>query len=335
MELSTFQFARPFALLLLVAVPYVLVAMWLYRRRTPRLRFPSSHLAEGLKPTLWTRLRWLPPLLRVLAVALAVLGLARPQVRAQRTEDVTVEGIDIVIALDVSTSMRAVDFKPRNRLHVAKQVIADFIRKRVNDRIGLVVFAGEAYTQAPLTLDYNVLLDVLKSVRMGVIEDGTAIGNALATSLNRLKKSKAKSKVVILVTDGDNNSGNISPTEAAAIAKQMGVKVYTIMVGKGGKVPYPVDGLFGKRYQYVEMPVNPALLKQIAKTTGGEFYVATDRESLERNFQSILDELEKTKLMEGGTYVRYTEVFPLAILPAVLLLFLELLLSATRLKTFP
>lgn len=334
-SLTTLQLARPGALVLLLLVP--LVVWLLARRRREGMRLPSALPVRGLKRTLTVHLRWLPTALRVTALILVVFALARPRIRAAKADDLSVEGIDIVLALDVSTSMKAADFKPKNRLHVAKQVIDDFISKRTNDRIGLVVFAGEAFTQAPLTLDYGVLRDVLKSVRMGVIEDGTAIGNALATSLNRLKDSEAKSKVVILVTDGDSNAGNISPTEAAGIAKRLGVRVYTIMVGKGGKVPYPAGrDLWGRTaYQQVEIPVNKALLKEIAKTTGGLFFVATDKASLERNFQRILDELEKTKLMEGGVYVNYTEIFPLPLLPAVLLVLLDLLLSATRFRTFP
>ena len=333
---STFQFARPFALVFLAVVPPVIWLLGRMRRRA-RLRLPSRLQLEGVGKTLAVRLRWLPDGLLVLAIALAALGLARPEVRDTSAKSLSVEGIDIVIALDLSTSMRAADFRPQNRLHVAKQTIADFIRKRDDDRIGLVVFAGQAYTQAPLTLDHGVLLDILKSLRTGVIQDGTAIGNAIATSLNRLKDSTAKSKVVILVTDGDNNAGNISPMEAAGIAKQLGVKVFTVMVGKGGEVPYPAGhDLWGRpTYRNVKIPVNADLLKQIAQSTGGQFYVATDRRSLKENFQHILDELTKTRLMEGGVYVNYTEVFPLAVLPAILLALLGLLLQATRLKPFP
>lgn len=335
-ESTTFQLARPGALWLLLAVPVVLGAL-VMRRRRATMKVSSGVIAAAGGRTLASRMLWLPHALRVLAVVGVILALARPQVRASRTEDLNVEGIDIVLAIDVSTSMKAADFRPKNRLTVAKQVMADFIAGRLNDRIGLVVFAGEAYTQAPLTLDYDVVLSVLDSVRMGLIEDGTAIGNALATALNRLKNSDAKSKVVIMVTDGDSNKGNISPGAAATIAKNLGVRVYTIMVGKGGRVPYPAgrDFLGRTTYREVQIPVNPELLQQIAQTTGGGFYVATDKESLEENFQAILDDLERSKIMEGGTYVNYTEVFPLTLLPAMGLLLLELLLSATRLKRFP
>lgn len=336
-EITTLHWARPWAFLLLVAVPLVVWVMAHNRKRGAVMRVPSALAVISAGKSFTAIFAWLPAALRVGAICLTVIALARPQVRASKSEDVTVEGIDIIITLDVSTSMKAADFKPRNRLHVAKRVIADFIDSRVNDRIGLVVFAGEAYTQAPLTLDYHVLLDVLDAVRMGLIEDGTAIGNALATSLNRLRDSEATSKVVIIVTDGDSNAGNISPTKAAALAKQLGVQVFTIMVGRGGEVPYPAGrDLWGRvTYQKVAIPVNPDLLEEIAEFTGGKFYTATDRKSLEGSFRKILDELEKTKLMEGGTYVRYTEVFPLALLPAVLLIMFEFLLSATRMRRFP
>lgn len=337
MWISSFQFARPWALLLLALLP--LVWLWAARGRKSRpvLRLPSAALYQSARPTLASLLRGLPAVLQGLALVLVVGALARPQVRSSKNEDVSVEGIDVVLVLDVSTSMKAADFKPTNRLAVAKRVMADFIEKRINDRIGLVVFAGEAFTQAPLTLDYPVLLDVLDAVRMGVIQDGTAIGNALATAVNRLRGSDAKSKVIILVTDGDSNAGNISPTQAAAIAAELGIRVYPIMVGRGGEVPYPAgrDAWGRIAYRNVRIPVNPELLKEIAATTQGHYYRATDRASLEENFQEILDELEKSKLMEGGVYVNYTEVFPLMALPAVLFLMLAHLLSATRLRTFP
>ncbi len=334
---STFHFARPWAFFLLLALPLVWGWAWRARRRRPVLRLSSTRLYGGVPKSFAQIFRWVPGALEGLALLLVVVALARPQVRASRTEDASVEGIDIVLALDVSTSMKAADFKPVNRLAVAKKVIADFIGKRVNDRIGLVIFAGEAFTQAPLTLDYPVLLDVLKAVRMGVIADGTAIGDALATAINRLRGSDAKSRVIILVTDGDSNAGKISPGQAAKIAKEMGIRVYTIMVGKGGEVPYPAgrDAWGRVVYQQVKIPVNPDLLKEIARSTDGRFYVATDRASLEKNFQAILDDLQRSKLMEGGVYVRYTELFPMAALPALLALLLAHLLAATRLRTFP
>jgi Ca-activated chloride channel family protein len=279
----------------------------------------------------------LPPICYTLAIALSAIALAQPRIRTSAAEDVSVQGIDIVLALDVSTSMLAADFQPKDRISVAKDVVANFIKSRTNDRVGLVVFAGEAYTQCPLTLDYSVVLNILKDVRCGVIEDGTAIGNALATAVNRLRESDAKSKVVVLITDGGNNAGNISPEQAAEVAKQFGIKVYTILVGKGGKVPYPVgrDMFNQPTYQMVDIDVNPDLLKQIAKTTGGEMYVATDKRSLEENFRDILGRLEKSKIIEGARYAQYDELFGLALVPGFFLGVLGLLLQVSLLRTFP
>jgi Ca-activated chloride channel family protein len=320
-------------------IPVVPLLLWLAareRRRSAALRFPlASVLRAG--PRGLAGLWWLPHALRLVAVVLATAALARPQLPGQRARDLSVEGIDIVVALDISTSMNAADFRPRDRITVAKDVLRNFIEGRLNDRIGLVVFAGEAYTQAPLTLDYNVLADILSSVRTGLIEDGTAIGNALATALNRLRDSDAKSKVVILITDGDNNAGNISPMEAAAIAHEMGVRVYTIMVGKGGMVPYPAgDDFFGQpTFREVEIPVNPELLKSIASDTGGTFYNAIDRQTLEGGLNDILDQLEKTKLFQSGGFQNMHEEYGPFLLLACVALLLEAALSAGRLRSFP
>jgi Ca-activated chloride channel family protein len=251
--------------------------------------------------------------------------------------DLSVEGIDIMIALDLSTSMEAQDFKPENRIFVAKQTLDEVISSRVNDRIGLVVFAGAAYTQAPLTLDYGVLRQVVKQLRTRVLEDGTAIGDALAVCLNRLRDSDAKSKVVILITDGDNNAGRIAPLDAAGLAQALHIPVFTILVGKGGKVPFP-DGtdLFGNTsYQELEIAINPALLQQISKMTGGEYYRATDRDTLRAGLNGILDRLDKSKLLEGGATANYQEHFAPFLLGAFALAALELLLRSTVLRVFP
>lgn len=328
--------ATPWAFALLLALPFL---VWIYSRESVRaaaLRFPLAGVL-GTAPRGLARIWWLPHLLRVCAVALVVVALARPQIPGAKVRDLSVEGIDIVVALDVSTSMNAADFRPRDRLHVAKEVLTDFVNKRANDRIGLVIFAGEAYTQAPLTLDYNVLTDILRSVKTGLIEDGTAIGNAMATAINRLRDSDAQSKVVVLITDGDNNSGNISPMEAAAIAREFGIRVYTVLVGKGGPVPFPAGpDFFGNQtYRQVDIPVNPELLKNIAKETGGTFYSATDRATLEAGLNQILDQLEKTKIFQTGGYQNMTEVFGPFLLLACILLGLEQLLVMTRLRSFP
>jgi len=338
--------------LLGACVAFLVVLLFLEGRRSAVVRFPLAGLLRqgprGLAP-LW----WAPRLMRVLAVSLACVALARPQLRGNKVRDLSVEGIDIVVDLDISTSMRALDFRPKDRISVAKEVLRNFIEGRTNDRIGLVVFAGEAYTQAPLTLDYHVLGEILDSVRTGLIEDGTAIGNALATAINRLCETRsadgkqtrpdefckggAKSKVVILITDGDNNAGNISPMEAAAIAKQLGIRVYTILVGKGGKVPYPSGkDFFGNAtINQIEIPVNPELLKAIAADTGGSFYKAADRQSLESGLNDILDQLEKTTLFQSGGYQNMHEAYEPFLFGAAVALLLELLLASTRLRSFP
>ncbi|MBN1206770.1 MAG: VWA domain-containing protein [Myxococcaceae bacterium] len=330
-------FHSPQALWGLLLVPVLLYQAWRERRRRAVLRFSAAHVLARQGRGLRTYLLPLLPLLRVLAVVAAVIAIARPQARDARVRDLSVEGIDIVVALDLSTSMEAGDFRPQNRLHVAKEVLAEFISNRVNDRIGLVVFAGAAYTQAPLTLDYGVLREVLKQLRTRVLEDGTAIGDALATSLNRLRDSDAKSRVVVLITDGDNNAGKISPLDSANMARTLKIPIYTILVGKGGKVPFPQgQDLFGNTvWRDTEIPINPELLQDIAATTGGEYYRATDPEGLKQGLQKVLDSLERSKLMEGGASATYREDFHPYLLLAFGLAALELLLRATFLRVFP
>lgn len=330
-------FHSPQALWGLLLVPVLLYQAWRERQRRAVLRFSAAHVFLQQGRGLRTYMLPLLPLMRVIAVAAAVIAIARPQVRDSRVKDLNVEGIDIVVALDLSTSMEAGDFRPQNRLFVAKEVLSDFISNRVNDRIGLVVFAGAAYTQAPLTLDYGVLREVLKQLRTRVLEDGTAIGDALATSLNRLRDSDAKSRVVVIITDGDNNAGKISPLDAASMAKSLKIPIYTILVGKGGKVPFPQgQDLFGNTvWRDTEIPINPELLQDIAATTGGEYYRATDPEGLKLGLQKVLDSLERSKLMEGGASATYREDFHPYLLLAFGLAALELLLRSTFLRVFP
>ena len=335
--MESFGFHSPQYLWLLLGAPVFLAWAWVERRRRAVLRFSAASqlmkLGRGLRPYFL----WLLPVLRVAAFVLAVIALARPQERDSRVKDLSVEGIDIMIALDLSTSMEAADFRPNNRLHVAKEVLTEFLGSRSNDRIGLVVFSGGAYTQAPLTLDYGVLKEVIKQLRTRVLEDGTAIGDAVATALNRLRDSEAKSRVVVLITDGDNNAGRVSPLDAAEAGKALGIPVYTILVGKGGKVPFPsgVD-LFGQQtWREVEIPINPELLQKLASMTGGEFYRATDRDSLKDGLQKVLDSLERSKLMEGGAMATYREHFHVFLLAAALCLVLEFFLKSTVLRVFP
>ena len=334
-ELSSFQ--TPQALWLLSLVPVFLVWAWVEKKKRAVLRFSAASQlfkqGRGLRPFLL----WTLPVLRIGAFVLAVVALARPQERDSRIKDLSVEGIDIMIALDLSTSMEAADFRPNNRLHVAKEVLTEFLASRTNDRIGLVVFSGAAYTQAPLTLDYGVLKEVIKQLRTRVLEDGTAIGDAVATALNRLRDSEAKSRVVVLITDGDNNAGRVSPLDAAEAARALKIPVYTILVGKGGKVPFPAgQDIFGQTaWRDVEIPINPDLLIQIANMTGGEFFRATDRDTLKGGLQKILDSLERSKLMEGGAMATYREEFHQYLLLAALLLVIEFFLKSTLLRVFP
>lgn len=335
MDLGIFQ--NPQALWLLVLVPLFLIWAWVEKKKRAVLRFSAASQlfkqGRGLRPYLL----WILPALRVGAFVFAVIALARPQERDSRVKDLSVEGIDIMIALDLSTSMEAADFRPNNRLHVAKEVLTEFLAGRSNDRIGLVVFSGAAYTQAPLTLDYGVLKEVIKQLRTRVLEDGTAIGDAVATALNRLRDSEAKSRVVVLITDGDNNAGRVSPIDAADAAKALHIPVYSILVGKGGKVPFPAGvDIFGQMaWRDVEIPINPELLQKMAATTGGEFYRATDRESLKEGLQHVLDSLERSKLMEGGAMATYRELFHQFLLAAAFLLVLEFFLKSTLLRVFP
>ena len=244
------------------------------------------------------------------------------------------DGVDIVIALDASGSMAAEDFEPRNRFFVAKLVIGKFIQGLRHDRVGLIVFAAKALTRCPLTLDYGVLDSVLTNTELGTIEDGTAIGTALATCLNRLRESKAKSKVIILVTDGVNNRGEIQPMDAAEMAKALSVKVYTIGVGSTGMARFPInDPVYGKTYANLQVEIDKASLKKIAATTKGLYYRATDRPSLEEIFQDI-GRLEKTKI-KVKTYTHYNERFADFLLPALALVFIGTIAGFTRFMKIP
>jgi Ca-activated chloride channel family protein len=328
-----FRFARPGALLLLLGVPLSAWALLvLERRRAGTFIFSHGRSLARSQKGLLDRLIALPRALRVAAVALVALALARPQT-TQPDKDIEVEGIDIVLALDMSNSMEETDLPP-SRIDAAKQVIDDFVRRRRNDRIGLVVFGRDAFTHCPLTLDYGALRSMLAQLRLGAVDGrGTAIGNALGVSLNRLRHSDAQSKVVILLTDGDNNAGNISPLQAARFAQALGVRVFTILVGQNDDINAPpvrpsVTGVPHRRY-----PVNPKLLEQIATMTGGTPYLATDRPALEQRFHQILEELDKSKLRDRGTL--YAEVFPRFLWPAFALVLIEVTLSLTRFRKFP
>lgn len=315
------------ALLPLLAGWYV----WRRGRRSPGLQYSTLQPFARVRPTLRERLVHAPFLLRLLALALLIVAVARPRTTSQG-EDVYTEGIDIVLVLDISGSMLAEDFRP-NRIEAAKSVAQEFIDSRTNDRIGLVVFSGESFTQCPLTLDHRVLKNLLVQVRTGIIEDGTAIGMGMAQGVNRLKESKAKSKVMILLTDGVNNRGEIDPVTAAQIAQSFDVRVYTIGVGTMGQAPYPAQTPFGIVRQMVPVEVDEKTLRNIAAMTGGQYYRATGNRALREIYQEI-DRLEKTRI-EVRAYRSYTELFyPWAFL-ALGALVLEFLAGATVLRRIP
>ncbi len=302
-----------------------------YKKKNPALTFSTLSIFNKFKPTLRERLVHLPMILRVLGIGLLIVALARPQSFASG-ENVYAEGIDIAMLLDISGSMLAEDLKP-NRLEAAKNVIEDFVSGRTSDKIGLVIFAGESFTQCPLTIDYSVLVSLLKEVKSGMIEDGTAIGNAIANGVNRLKDSKAKSKVIILLTDGVNNRGEVDPITAAQIAKQFGIRIYTVGVGTKGEAPYPIKTPFGKRYQMVPVDIDEGTLQQIATLTDGKYFRATSTKNLEKIYKQI-DKLEKTR-MKVTSYRNASELFYDWAGFGVLFLLLEFGLSRTYLRKLP
>ncbi len=328
-----FRFEDPWFLGLLLLLPLL---HWTRRRwanrRSGALRFSAL---ETVRDTGEGASRWrrqVPWLLRILALVALVVAMARPQTGIS-SESVTTEGIDIVLAMDVSSSMLAEDLEP-NRLEAAKEVAAAFVQGRPNDRIGLVAFAAEAYTQAPLTLDHGVIVDLLDDLEVGMIEDGTAVGMGLATAVKRLETSDAASKVVVLLTDGRNNRGEIGPATAAQAAEALGVKVYTIGAGSRGTARVPVDDpLMGRRYVTMRVDIDEASLRNVAETTGGRYFRATDRESLETVYAEI-DALETTE-MEVEHYTRYGERFPFFLAAGFLLLVTEVGLAQTVFRKLP
>ena len=294
--MNNITFAHPWLLLGLLLVPLMVVYYVLhYHKQEAALQHSDIDLFSGVRQTLRVRLRWLPYALRTLAVGAIVVALARPQSQLNR-QQMTVEGIDIVMAMDISGSMLAEDFKP-NRLEAAKQVAAEFINGRKNDRMSLVVFAGEAFTQVPLTVDHRVLLGQLDKVKSGIVRDGTALGDGLATAINRIKDSDAKSKVIILLTDGVNNQGSIDPLSAAEIASQYGIRLYTIGVGSRGKAPFPLRDQFGRiRYQNIDVEIDEELMQQMAAATDdGHYFRATNKKALQEIFSQI-DDMERSRI---------------------------------------
>ncbi|MFQ5700562.1 MAG: VWA domain-containing protein [Acidobacteriota bacterium] len=328
------RFASPWLLLGLLVVPVLIGHRWRAQRRAKgSVRFSDLGLFGGTSRSLAARLRQVPFFLRILVLVLLVLALARPQ-SGTAHEDILTKGIDIAMVLDNSTSMAAEDFKPRNRLAVAKDSVAKFIQGRKNDRIGLVAFAGRGYTRCPLTLDYDVLTRLLDGVELALQDEGTAIGMGLVTALNRLRRSDAKSRVIVLLTDGRNNRGEIDPTTAAALASSLGIKIYAIGVGTRGEAPYPIqDPFLGKRYVYLKADIDEKTLNAIADKTGGQYFRATDADSLRRIFEKI-DAMEKTDI-KVRHYTRYAELMPWLAGPSLLILLIEILLGTTWLRKIP
>jgi len=325
------EFLNPNFLYLLLLIPIILVwQLWRNKNQNPSILWSSSYLIEKkwnfkviFKYFLWAT--------RLLALSAIIIALARPQTTEVSTETLSKEGIDIVIAMDVSTSMLAEDFKP-NRLQAAKQVAHDFISGRHSDRFGLVVYAGESFTQCPLTTDHKVVKNLLKDVKDGLIEDGTAIGMGLATSVSRLKESTAESKIIILLTDGENNSGFIDPMTAVELAQESKVKVYTIGVGSYGTAPYPTQDLWGRdTYVNIDVKIDEELLINIAEATNGMYFRANNKDKLEKIYEQI-EGLEKTELEELKFY-NYEEMFDFYALIALILLFSEFVFQYTLLKS--
>jgi Ca-activated chloride channel family protein len=326
------KFANPEYFFLLILVPVMVYWYWRRQRRQLVALQVSTVKVFQSAPRSWRqRFRHLLFVFRLITLIFLTMALARPQSTSQG-ENVTTEGIDIVLATDISGSMLAEDFHP-NRIEAAKNVAIDFIDGRPNDRIGLVIFAGESFTQCPLTLDHAVVTNLLKQVKSGMIEDGTAIGMGLATAVSRLKESKAKSRVIILLTDGVNNRGFIDPLTAAGIAQSFGIRAYTIGVGTIGMAPYPVQTPFGTQYQNMQVEIDEALLQKIADQTGGKYFRATDNRKLKTIFDEI-DRLEKTKI-EVTQFRHRKEEFYSAAMFAGLFLLLEVLLSNTVFRKIP
>lgn len=311
----------------------ILMGVYFYRhfaKRKATFSFSSLQHANKLSGNWKAQLHWFTALIQWTGIALLILALARPQQKLTTIER-NAEGIDIVMVIDISSSMKAEDLKP-NRFQAAREVAKEFINKRVSDRIGLVTFAMKSFTVVPPTLDYKLLSQLLDDLEMGVIEDGTAIGMGIATGVNRLKESEAKSKVIIVLTDGQNNAGEIDPVTAADLALTYGIKIYTIGAGTRGTAPYPVqDPIFGRRYQNIEVNIDEEMLTSVAQLTGGKYYRATDSDELSRVYNEI-DSLEKSKV-EELIYTDFKDEYPLYLGLALLLITLGFITDRFALRS--
>ena len=329
--MSGLEFASSYFLYGLIIIP-LLVVWYIFsgRKNQAYVKFSDTSFFNGMPKSWRIYARHILFVIDMCALALLIIALARPQ-SSSKSQKINVEGIDIVLTIDLSSSMLAQDLKP-DRLEAAKNISADFVKGRPEDRMGLVVFASETFTQVPLTTDHGMLLNMMKDLKCGMLEDGTAIGDGLASSVSRLKDSEAISKVVILLTDGDNNAGSIDPATAAEMAKLFGIRVYTIGVGTRGTAPYPVQTPFGGiQYQQIPVTINEPLLQQIADETGGKYYRATSNEKLEQIYDEI-DQLERSKI-EINEFTRVHEEFLPFVLIGLALLLLGFILKNTIFKT--
>ena len=332
--MSFFRFEDPWLLLFFLMVPFLIIRGKGKQQAT--ISYSSIDTLQAMRSARVEILSILPLALRMFAISLLVLALARPQEGHKSTEILSV-GVDIILALDTSGSMQALDFikdeKRDTRLAMVKDVVSQFIDNRPNDRMGMVVFGSEAYTQCPLTLDQGILKSFLSKLDIGMAGDSTAIGSAIGIAVKRLKDLESKSKVIILLTDGQNNAGSLPPLQAAQTAKAFGIKIHTIAVGTHGKAPFLVNSIFGQRYVYQQVDIDEDTLKKISELTGGQYFRATDLESLKTIYKQI-DEMEKSEV-KVIDHSEYTELFHYFLIPGLLILLLEILLSNTVLRRIP
>lgn len=325
------QFKNPEYFLLFAVLPFLYV--WLMKRRKSSLSVSFVSELKKIGTGRASRIQQHLNLLRIIAFTLLVVALTRPQTVTSERE-FEASGIDIVLALDISGSMLAEDFKPINRITVAKQEAKRFIQSRQSDRIGLVVFSAKSYTQCPLTLDYDVLMKLIDDIEVGMIKDGTAIGLGIANAVNRLRETDGKSKIIILLTDGNNNAGNIDPITAAELARSFGIRIYTIGIGTAGMVPFPIeDPIFGKRYVQAQVDIDEGILKRISDITGGLYFSARDAASLAKVYKRI-NELEKS-VFKVKEYTSFSELFHGLLLTGLMLLMLEMLFRNTLFIKIP
>lgn len=330
--MPNYVFANPGYLLLLgLIIPIIVWYIFKQKKSVPTIQLSTLQGFGEKRVSFRNILKHVLFGFRILCFSFLILALARPQ-STNSWQNVSTEGIDIIISLDISGSMLAQDFKP-DRLEASKSIAAEFINSRPNDRMGLVVFSGKSFTQCPLTTDHAVLINLFKGIKFGLIDDGTAIGEGIATAVNRIKDSNAKSKTIILLTDGVNNAGSIAPVTAAEIAKTYGIRIYTIGVGTLGQAPYPFQTPFGTQIQMMNVEIDEPVLKQIAKMTDGKYFRATNNEKLREIYKEI-DKLEKTKIAIKEYKKHKEEFFPFLLI-ASLFFFLELIFKLTLLKKIP